>query len=93
MLLVEANLDVLKLHARGIRNVVAPLGPRFTPDHARVLGRYARHVVIQFDDDLAGRTLAGEALEACEGERIHVTVKLLPGEKSVSAIVNEFVLS
>ena len=35
--LVEGNFDVLSLHARGIDNVVAPLGTAFTSAQARLI--------------------------------------------------------
>src|SRR4051794_27463293 len=39
--LVEGNFDVVALHARGVGNVVAPLGTAFTPAQARLLKRFA----------------------------------------------------
>src|SRR4030095_7397234 len=36
-ILVEGNFDVVSLHARGIDNVVAPLGTRLTPLQANLL--------------------------------------------------------
>ena len=40
-LVVEGNFDVLSLHARGLENVVAPLGTAFTIDQAKLLKRFA----------------------------------------------------
>lgn len=54
-IVVEGNFDVVSLHARGLRNVVAPLGTAFTIDQARLLSRFAPHVVILFDGDAAGK--------------------------------------
>ena len=54
-ILVEGNFDVVSLHARGMRNVVAPLGTAFTVDQARLLSRFAPHVVVLFDGDAAGK--------------------------------------
>lgn len=53
--LVEGNFDVVSLHARGFRNVVAPLGTAFTIDQARLLSRFAPSVVLLFDGDAAGK--------------------------------------
>jgi DNA primase len=61
--LVEGNFDVVSLHARGIENVVAPLGTAFTADQARLLRRYATAVTLLFDADAAGR----KAARAAEG--------------------------
>ncbi len=54
-ILVEGNFDVFTLHARGMKNVVAPLGTAFTLEQAKLLKRFASHVVLAFDGDAAGR--------------------------------------
>ncbi|HEY4121067.1 MAG TPA: DNA primase [Byssovorax sp.] len=53
--LVEGNFDVVSLHARGVGNVVAPLGTAFTPAQAKLLKRFAPSVIVLFDGDAAGR--------------------------------------
>jgi len=52
---VEGNFDVVSLHARGMKNVVAPLGTAFTADQAKLLKRFVTQVVLLFDGDAAGR--------------------------------------
>lgn len=52
---VEGNFDVVSLHARGVANVVAPLGTAFTVDQAKLLRRFADSCVMLFDGDAAGR--------------------------------------
>jgi DNA primase len=54
-LVVEGNFDVVSLHARGMKHVVAPLGTAFTIDQARLLKRYTSRVVLLFDGDGAGK--------------------------------------
>ncbi|HEX2878119.1 MAG TPA: DNA primase, partial [Polyangiaceae bacterium] len=41
---VEGNFDVVSLHARGLRNVVAPLGTAFTVEQAREIKRFTSNV-------------------------------------------------
>jgi DNA primase len=66
--LVEGNFDVLALHARGLDQVVAPLGTAFTSHQAKLIKRYAPEVVVLFDGDEAGRKatlgMRGPAREA-----------------------------
>lgn len=62
--LVEGNFDVVSLHARGITNVVAPLGTAFTVEQAKLLKRFAPEVVFLFDGDEAGRKAARLSREA-----------------------------
>lgn len=54
-ILVEGNFDVVSLHARGMSNVVAPLGTAFTTAQAKLLKRFAPKVVLLFDGDAAGK--------------------------------------
>jgi DNA primase len=76
--LVEGNFDVLALHARGLGNVVAPLGTAFTPAQARLVKRYAPQMVVMFDGDAAGRKATVAArVPAREGE-LTVRVAELP---------------
>jgi DNA primase len=74
VLLVEGNFDVVSLHARGLTNVVAPLGTAFTEAQAKLIKRYAPRVTALFDGDAAGRkaTLAmrGPARAAGLGVRV-----------------------
>lgn len=75
---VEGNFDVVSLHARGLENVVAPLGTAFTVDQANLLRRYAIGVTLLFDGDAAGRKAARAAEEPCERAGIEAKVALLP---------------
>ena len=63
--LVEGNFDVVSLHARGIRHVVAPLGTAFTVEQARLIKRFSPSVTLLFDGDGAGRRAMRAAREPC----------------------------
>lgn len=52
--IVEGYLDLMALHQRGITNAVATLGTALTPDHLRLLTRYAGQMVLVYDSDDAG---------------------------------------
>ncbi|MEZ4227794.1 MAG: DNA primase [Polyangiaceae bacterium] len=54
-ILVEGNFDVVSLHARGVTNVVAPLGTAFTAEQGKEIRRYTNQAVLLFDGDSAGR--------------------------------------
>jgi DNA primase len=77
-LLVEGNFDVVSLHARGIQNVIAPLGTAFTDDQARLLRRYAAATTLLFDGDAAGRKAARAAEGPCDAAGIDAKVAVLP---------------
>ncbi len=77
-ILVEGNFDVVSLHARGVDNVVAPLGTAFTADQANLLHRYAANLTLLFDGDAAGRKAAVASEEACEAAGLDAKVAVLP---------------
>ncbi len=76
--LVEGNFDVVSLHARGITNVVAPLGTAFTTEQAKLLKRFAPDVVFLFDGDAAGRKAVRLSREAVRVAGISARVADLP---------------
>lgn len=63
LILVEGYMDVIALNQAGIKNVVASLGTAFTPNHGKLLSRYAKEVVLSFDGDEAGQNATYKALE------------------------------
>jgi DNA primase len=87
--LVEGNFDVVSLHARGVTNVVAPLGTAFTAAQAKLVRRYAPVVTLLFDGDAAGKKATREARETCHGGGLVAKVALLPGAKDPDDFVRE----
>jgi DNA primase len=61
-ILVEGNIDVVKLHQWGHTETVAPLGTALTPEQARLLARFCDQVIMCFDGDNAGKKAAWSAL-------------------------------
>jgi DNA primase len=62
-ILVEGYLDLIALHQFGIRNTAASLGTALTPEQAKLLSRFTRKVVINYDGDSAGIKAARRAIE------------------------------
>ena len=58
-IVVEGQLDVLRSQAAGFVETVAPLGTGFTEEHAKLIGRFAKEIVICLDADAAGDRAAG----------------------------------
>lgn len=61
-LLCEGYMDVIALHQAGFTNAVASLGTAFTPQHARIIARYVKEVMITYDSDGAGIKAALRAI-------------------------------
>jgi DNA primase len=79
VILVEGNFDVVSLHARGIANVVAPLGTAFTEEQATLIRRhYAGAATLLFDGDAAGRKATRMSEKPCEVAGLDANVATLP---------------
>ncbi|MBX3182218.1 MAG: DNA primase [Polyangiaceae bacterium] len=76
--LVEGNFDVVSLHARGLTEVVAPLGTAFTAEQGREIRRYTANAVLLFDGDDAGRRAVEASRAPCRQVGIAARVATLP---------------
>ena len=77
-ILVEGYLDFLIPFQEGVRNLVASLGTALTENQVRLLGRYTRKIVVNFDPDSAGVSATKRSLEMLLGEGFKVNVLTLP---------------
>jgi DNA primase len=84
---VEGNFDVVSLHARGIQNVVAPLGTAFTPEQARLIKRFVPTVTLLFDGDSAGQRAVLASREPCKAAGLSARVASLPAGKDPDDLV------
>ncbi len=78
VIVVEGYTDVISVAQAGIGNVVACLGTATTPDHLRLLGRYADEIVFVYDADAAGMEAALRHIEVFENAVADVKVAVLP---------------
>jgi DNA primase len=78
VILVEGYLDLLIPYQHGIRNVVASLGTALTTEQAKLLTRFARKIVVNYDGDRAGINAAKRAIETLLAEDVEVKVLVLP---------------
>ena len=77
-ILVEGYMDFIVPYQYGIRNVVASLGTGLTEQQVKLLGRYTRNIVVNYDPDTAGMNAAKRSLEIFLSEGFKVNVLLLP---------------
>ena len=52
-ILVEGQMDCISVYAAGFHNVIASSGTAFTEIQAKLLGRFSKNVVVNFDPDTA----------------------------------------
>jgi len=77
-ILVEGFLDLIVPYQFGVRNVAASLGTALTPDQARLVSRFARKVVVNYDGDNAGVQAAKKAIPILLAEDLEVKILVLP---------------
>ncbi len=78
LILVEGNIDVITLHQAGFDNVVATMGTALTSDHARILSRYTKELVLCYDNDTAGKKSTDRVLGILKDADMEVRVLQLP---------------
>lgn len=78
LVLVEGNIDVITLHQAGFDNVVATMGTALTEEHARVLARYTKELVLCYDNDEAGKKSTQRVLDILKNADLTVRVLQLP---------------
>lgn len=75
---VEGYTDVLMAHQNGVTNVVSVLGTALTPDHVKILRRFADRIVLLFDADTAGETATERAVELFLTQPIEIQIATMP---------------
>ena len=78
LILVEGNIDVITLHQAGFDNVVATMGTALTEEHARILARYTKELVLCYDNDAAGKQSTDRVLNILKNADLTVRVLQLP---------------
>src|SRR5205085_11083220 len=53
-IVVEGNVDAIRVFTSGLHNVIASSGTAFTEAQVKLLGRYSKNIVVNFDPDTAG---------------------------------------
>ncbi len=76
-ILVEGQMDCISLYAAGFHNVIASSGTAFTETQARLLARFSRRIVVNFDPDTAGAAAAERTLGLLVSEEFEIKVLTL----------------
>jgi DNA primase len=75
--LVEGQMDCISVYAAGFHNVIASSGTAFTELQARLLGRFSKNVVVNFDPDTAGAKATERTLGLLVQEEFQIKVLTL----------------
>ena len=76
-ILVEGQMDCISVFAAGFHNVIASSGTAFTELQARLLARFTKNVVVNFDPDTAGAKATERTLGLLAEEEFQVKVLTL----------------
>jgi DNA primase len=76
-ILVEGQMDCIAVFAAGFHNVIASSGTAFTELQAKLLGRFSKNVVVNFDPDTAGAKATERTLGLLVEEEFQIRVLTL----------------
>ena len=88
-LLVEGQMDCISVYMAGVKSVLATSGTAFTEAQVRLLSRFTKRVVVNFDPDLAGATAAEKSIALLTEEGFEVKVIALEGGLDPDRFVRE----
>ncbi len=89
VLLVEGQMDCIRVFTAGIQPVLATSGTAFTEHQVRLLARFTKRVVVNFDPDTAGANAAEKSLSLLTEEDFEVKVVTLEGGLDPDRFVRE----
>jgi DNA primase len=77
-ILVEGYLDAIAVARAGISNVVASCGTSLADSQIKLLGRFTRRVIVNYDPDAAGQSATERSLSLLLEQDFEVRVLALP---------------
>jgi len=88
-ILCEGQIDLMRCWQKGVRNVVAPQGTAFTEQHARILKRLAKEVVVCFDADRAGQNAAQRSIDVLLKEGLQIRIARIPAGEDPDSLLRK----
>lgn len=90
MILCEGYMDVISLHQAGFENAVATLGTSITEEHARIMAKYTKKVIISYDSDEAGVRAANRAMQILASVGVEVRILKMKDAKDPDEYIKKF---
>lgn len=78
VIIVEGQIDAIRCHQAGYKNVVASLGTAITKEHAMLLRKLSSNIILCFDGDKAGEKATNSAIEELAKLGIEPKIVRLP---------------
>ncbi len=79
-ILVEGYMDTIGVASAGFSNVVASCGTSLAESQVKLLARFTRHVVVNYDPDAAGQAATERSIGLLLEQGFDVRVLALPGK-------------
>jgi DNA primase len=73
-IIVEGQMDCISVYAAGFHNVVASSGTAFSETQVRLLARFSKDIVVNFDPDAAGATATDRSLGMLVAEEFKIKI-------------------
>ncbi|HEU0368199.1 MAG TPA: DNA primase [Candidatus Acidoferrum sp.] len=89
--LVEGYMDAIAVAHAGISNVVASCGTALAESQIKLLGRYTKRVIVNYDPDAAGQAATERSLTALLEQDFEVRVLNLPSTGNKKADPDLFI--
>ncbi|MCC8076327.1 MAG: DNA primase [Clostridiales bacterium] len=90
LILTEGYMDTISLHQGGFDCAVASLGTSLTEDHARLMAKYTKEVVLAYDGDAAGVAAAQRAIGILSRVGLEVRVLNVTGAKDPDEFIKKY---
>ncbi len=87
--LVEGYMDTIGVARAGVGNVVASCGTSLTETQVKLIGRFTRRVVVNYDPDTAGQAATERSLTILLESNFDVRVLALPSGADPDKFVHE----
>ena len=87
--LVEGYMDAIAVARAGISNVVASCGTSLAEPQIKLLGRFTRRVIVNYDPDTAGQTATERSIALLLEQDFEVRVLALPGKADPDKFLRE----
>ncbi|MGB9403276.1 MAG: DNA primase [Candidatus Acidiferrales bacterium] len=79
VILVEGYMDTIAVARAGFNNVVASCGTSLAEPQVKLLNRFTRNVVVNYDPDTAGQAATERSLTLLLEKQLEIRVLALPG--------------
>ena len=87
--LVEGYMDAIAVARAGISNVVASCGTSLAEPQIKLLARFTRRVIVNYDPDTAGQTATERSISLLLEQDFEVRVLALPGKADPDKFIRE----